>query len=300
MRVGFIIPVLDEYDVDTAYNNIEAACIASDYDFDVVFALNSKLNVVFTKIRNTFSAKKNVRALKVEQDCNQQKLITIAMLSMEQYDAVIIYSGKEEINADVVKAFLASHQAGNKIVYLKKVYRGFAKFTSFLKQSFYKLGIKMLGIYKDVCAETDIQLLDQEVVKTVNKLPGKNQQLRTLDGFVYFSTDIIHLEVDHKEFVNPIYQDKLPGHKRNAVLAAAMFAISLGFVATSIILLALSVNIHFLFHLGFALGFVLFAFFGVVINTKRRLNLRVGKEIPEAELRSIKNQCEYYNLTLKI
>ena len=37
------------------------------------------------------------------------------MEKCEDYDATIIYAGKEEINVDVVKAFITSHQAGNKI-----------------------------------------------------------------------------------------------------------------------------------------------------------------------------------------
>lgn len=296
MKIGFIIPLLDEYEIEKSFNTISKACADCNVDFDVVFALNSKLSAVFTKIRNVFVENKAVKAFMVDRPVDHFKLITLAMEKCENYDATIIYSGKEEINADVIKAFITSYEAGNKIVYLKKVYRGFKKIVAGFKAMFYKLGIKLLGVFKDINAETDIQLLDADVVKTINQLPGKNRQLRTLDALLYYTTDIIHLEVDSKEVINANYSSKDKSYVKNAVVAYTSLSVGLISIILSIISLSVSWKWHYLLHIGlwvlFLVGITLF----LVFNTRKTLTYRAGKYIEPSEFVSLKDKIEYYNM----
>ena len=251
---------------------------------------------MFSKIRNEFIDNKNVKAFMVDRPVDQFKLITLAMEKCEEYDATVIYAGKEDVNTDVVKAFITSHQAGNKIVYLKKVYRGFKKVTEAIKAAFYKLGIKLLNVFKDINAENDIQLLDVDVVKTINQLPGKNRQLRTLDSLLYYTTDIIHLEVDSKAPVNPAFTVKDKQYFRNATVSYV--SLGLAFVALFISVLALCINwkIHFLIHLAmwfiFAIGLIL----TLVFNTRKTLAYRAGNQVEPSEYVALKDKIEYYNM----
>ena len=171
MKLAFIIPILSECDIAQKHEAIVSACKESDVRYEIIFAFNNKLNNVFSKVRSTFIDDKNVRAFKTNKNVNQHKLITIAMRSCEHYDATIIYSGKETINGDVIKTFITSWKAGNKVVYLKKVYSGLKKIWSSLKNFIYWCGTKLMGVFKDIGAETDIQLLDKDVVITINQLP---------------------------------------------------------------------------------------------------------------------------------
>ena len=150
MKIAFLIPVLDEINIEKTYNRINEAC---DIEHDVFFAINGKLNSFFTQVRTTFLSDSSVKAFMVDRPVNEHKLITLGMELTEDYDATIIYSGKELPNVDVIKAFIASWKAGNKIVYLKKEYSGFKKLGVNIKRGFYKMGISMLGIFKDRCAE---------------------------------------------------------------------------------------------------------------------------------------------------
>ncbi len=295
MKIGFIIPLLDDYDLEVAYKNIDKACKDSEVDYEIIFALDHKLNVMFTKIRNIFVENSKIKAFMTDRSVNEHKLITLAMLESEKYDAVIIYSGKEETNVDVMKAFITSWQAGNKLVYLKKVYRGFAKFTHYLKTAFYRMGVAILGIFKDICAENDIQLLDRDVVITMNQLPTKNQMLRTLDSLIYYATDTIHLEVDPNEFVNTIYTEKPTSYKKNATISYISLGVSLALALTSILLLSFGAKLHFLFHIGFWALFAVTFFLFVVFGTRKTLTMRVGKEMEANELKSLQTKTEYYN-----
>ncbi len=295
MKIGFIIPLLDEYDVEKNYDTLSQACVDCGVQFDIIFALNSKLDAVFTKIRNVYVENKSVKAFMVDRPVDHHKLITLAMEKCEEYDATVIYSGKEDVNADVVKAFITSYEAGNKIVYLKKVYRGFKKLVVGFKSVLYKLGIKLLGVFKDIDAENDIQLLDSDVVKTINQLPGKNRQLRTLDSLLYYTTDIIHLEVDSKETINSNYVVKDKSYVNNA--AVAYSSLSIGTVSLVLTCLALSLwKWHYLIHIAlwftFAIGMVLF----LVFNTRKTLTLRAGKYVEPSEFVSLKDKIEYYNM----
>ncbi len=296
MKLGFVIPLLDEYDVEKNYNVIAKACADCNVDFDVIFALNSKLSGVFTKIRNVFVENKAVKAFMVDRPVDHYKLITLAMDKCENYDATILYSGKEDVNADVIKAFITSYEAGNKIVYLKKVYRGFKKLVSGFKSMFYKLGIKLLGVFKDINAETDIQLLDADVVKTINQLPGKNRQLRTLDSLLYYTTDIIHLEVDSKEVVNANYTTKDKSYVKNAVVAYSSLVVGLVGGVLSSVVLGVGLKWHYLIHVGlwvlFLVGLTLF----LVFNTRKTLTYRAGKNVDPSEFVSLKDKIEYYNM----
>ncbi len=296
MKFGFIIPLLDEYDIEKGYNTIAKACKETKSNFDVIFALNSKLSATFTKIRNVYVENKAVKAFMVDRPVDQHKLITLAMEKCEDYDATIIYSGKEEINADVIKAFITSYEAGNKIVYLKKVYRGFKKIVTGIKAMFYKLGIKLLGVFKDVNAETDIQLLDADVVKTINQLPGKNRQLRTLDALLYYTTDIIHLEVDSKEVINQNYNPKDKSYMKNAVVGYTSLGVGLVCGILSVIALAVGWKWNYVLHIVLWLFFVIGILLALVFNTRKTLTLRAGKNVEPSELVSLKDKIEYYNI----
>ncbi len=296
MKIGFIVPLLHEIDVEKSYNIISKACSESGVEFDVIFALNSKLSGVFTKIRNIFVENKAVKAFMVDRPVDQYKLITLSMEKCEHYDATIIYSGKEEVNADVIKAFITSFQAGNKIVYLKKVYRGFKKVISAVKAMFYKIGVKMLRVFKDINAETDIQLLESDVVKTINQLPGKNQQLRTLDSLLYYTTDIIHLEVDSKEPVNASYNVKDKPYRRNALVAYLSLVIGLCSGLVSVFAGIFNWNFYILTHI--VLWFVCIACLTmyIIFNTRKNLIYRAGNYVEPSEYVSLRDKIEFYNM----
>lgn len=296
MKLGVVIPLLDEYDVELNYSTIEKACKDCNVEFDVIFALNSKLTAIFSKIRNVFVENKRVKSFMVDRPVDHHKLITLAMEKCENYDATIIYSGKEEVNIDVLKAFITSYEAGNKIVYLKKVYRGFKKVLTGIRAAFYKLGIKMLGVFKDIYAENDIQLLDADVVKTINQLPGKNRQLRTLDALLYYTTDIIHLEVDSKEVINQNYVQKDKSYVKNAIASYTSLGIGSVLAILSIVALCVSWNLHFLIHITFWFLFVAGIVLFLIFNTRKLLTFRAGKVVDPSELVSLKDKIEYYNM----
>ena len=96
MKFAFIIPVLDEINLQRTYARISESC--ADDDFDIYFAINGKLNSFFTQVRTTFLNESKVKAFMVDRPVNEHKLITLGMEMTEDYDATIIYSGKEEVN----------------------------------------------------------------------------------------------------------------------------------------------------------------------------------------------------------
>lgn len=297
MKIAFIVPVLDEIKFEKTFNRISESC--SDDDFDIYFAINGKLNSLFTQVRTTFLSESRVKAFMVDRPVNEHKLITLGMEMTADYDATIIYSGKEEANKDVIKAFIASWKAGNKIVYLKKEYSGFKKIWVKLKRAVYGLGIKMLGIFKDRCAETDIQLLDGDVVKTINQLPAKNRQLRVLDSFVGYPTDVIQLEIDHKMKENKNYDEKIRAYKTCGIVSGLCFL--LGIISIAIGGLGIGLGWTFspvIFITLFAVG-LLALIMSFVFATKKTLHFRVGQVIEIPELNDLRNKLEKYNITNK-
>ena len=295
MKLAFIIPVLSECDIVQRQEAISAACKDVEVDYDIIFAFNNKLNNVFSKVRSTFIDHKNIRAFKVNKSVNQHKLITIAMRGCEEYDATIIYSGKETVNVDVVKTFITSWKAGNKVVYLKKVYSGFKKIWSGLKSAVYWLGTKLMGVFKDVGAETDIQLLDKDVVITINQLPEKNRHLRTLDSFIGYNTDVIKMEVDSKIKDSKSYIEKTKKYKLANILAYVFLGFSLSLLLVSVFSLTFEWNIGFIFNLLIALGFVVMTMFSLVFYTKKVLLVRVGDSEDMSDITEIENKMEKYN-----
>lgn len=297
MRIAFIVPVLDEIKFEKTFNRISESCL--DDDFDVYFAINGKLNSLFTQVRTTFLSESRVKAFMADRPVNEHKLITLGMEITEDYDATIIYSGKEEPNKDVIKAFLASWKAGNKIVYLKKEYSGFKKIWVKLKRAFYSLGIKMLGIFKDRCAETDIQLLDQDVVKTINQLPAKNRQLRVLDSFVGYPTDVIQIEIDYKMKENKNYDEKIKAYKTCGIVAYSCLIAGIITIVLGSIGIALKWSISPVIYIAlFAIG-LLSLIMSFVFITKKTLHFRVGQVTEIPELNDLRNKLEKYNIAKK-
>lgn len=297
MKIAFIVPVLSEINLEKTFSRISESC--TDDEFDIYFAINGKLNSFFTTVRTTFLNDSRVKAFMVDRPVNEHKLITLGMEMTEEYDATVIYSGKELPNKDVIKAFLSSWKAGNKIVYLKKEYSGFKKLAVKLQRAWYSLGIKMLGIFKDRCAETDIQLLDQDVVKTINQLPAKNRQLRVLDSFVGYPVDVIQLEIDGKSKENKMYDEKIKAYH---VCKAA----SISFLLASVICIALgAVGIALKWNINAVIYITLFAFgilgiiMAFVFSTKKKLHYRVGQTFEIPELNDLRNKLEKYNIANK-
>ncbi|MBE5739049.1 MAG: hypothetical protein E7354_04925 [Clostridiales bacterium] len=296
MKLAFIIPVLEEIELTETVRKINEGC---DMDYDIYFAINGKLNSFFTKVRTTYLDNAKVKAFMVDRPVNEHKLITLGMEMTADYDATIIYSAKEEPNVDVIKAFISSWKAGNKIVYLKKEYSGFKKLWAKIKRAFYSLGIKALGIFKDQLAETDIQLIDQDVVKTINQLPQKNRQLRVQDSFVGYATDIIQIEIDNKMKENKLYYEKIKAQKVCGIvslssLVTSIICLTMGFIAASLGW-AMSIVIYvLLFSVGFC-GLVL----TFVYATKMVLHSRVGQETELSELNDLRNKLEKYNISNK-
>jgi len=295
MKLAFIVPILSDCDVDQRYDAIESACKEAEVDFEIIFAFNNKLNNMFSKVRSTFIEKKNVKAFQVNKSVNQHKLITVAMRGCEHYDATVIYSGKETINADVVKAFITSWKAGNKVVYLKKVYSGFKKVLSAIKNFFYWAGTKLMGVFKDIGAETDIQLLDRDVVITINQLPGKNRHLRTLDSFIGYNTDIIKMEVDSKIKDSKSYIEKTKKYKLSNILTWTFLGLTVVTLVLGILAIALDWKMRGIFHILIWVGFVLCALFSLVFFTKKNLLVRVGDSEDMSDIEDLENKMETYN-----
>jgi len=295
MKIAFIVPVLSECDVEQRFEAIKNACNDAKMNFDVIFAFNDKLNNTFSKVRSVFIDEKNVRAFKVNKPVNQHKLITIAMRSCEHYDATIIYSGKETINGDVVKAFITSWKSGNKVVYLKKVYSGFKKLWTSIKNMIYWAGTKLMGVFKDIGAETDIQLLDKDVVVTINQLPEKNRHLRTLDSFIGYNTDIIKMEVDSKIKDSKSYIEKTQKYKTTGLMAWIFLGVSVILLTLGILSVVLTWKLRLVFNVLIWLGAVLFGLFSLVFYTRKNLLVRVGDSEDMSDLKEIESKMEVYN-----
>lgn len=296
MKIAVIVPVLDEVNFERTFRKVNDAC---DVDFDIYFAINGKLNNLFKQVRETFANESKVKAFIVDKPVNEHKLITLGMDMTGDYDATIIYSGKEEPNADVIKAFINSWKAGNKIVYLKKEYFGFKKIWVNLKRAFYKMFIKSMGIFKDFCAETDIQLLDKDVVKTINQLPQKNRQLRVLDSFVGYPVDVIQLEIDSKMKENKNYEEKSKAYKTYGAVSSISMLLCFVLIALGVVGIVLTWELPPLLYVSFfTVGVFLFAI-SLVFATRRTLTYRVGTNVEVSEINDLKSKIEKYNISNK-
>ena len=295
MKVAFIIPILSDCDINQRYEAIESACKESEVDFEIIFAFNNKLNNMFSKVRSNFIENKNVKAFQVNKLVNQHKLVTIAMRCCEDYDATVIYSGKETVNSDVIKAFITSWKAGNKVVYLKKIFSGVKQIWTSIKNSVYWLGTKLMGVYKDMGAETDIQLLDRDVVITINQLPEKNRHLRTLDSFVGYNTDIIKMVVDSKIKDSRSYVEKTRKYCVSNILAWVFFVLSFTGLMLGVLSIALQWKLRIIFDIFIWVGSLLFAMFSLVYYTKKTLQLRVGDSEDMSDIDELIKKMEKYN-----
>ena len=296
MKIAFVIPVLDEVNFERTFRKINDAC---SIDFDVYFAINGKLNAQFKQLRDTFSHESKVKAFIVDKPVNEHKLITLGMEMTGDYDATIIYSGKEEPNADVIKAFINSWKAGNKIVYLKKEYFGFKKVWINLKRAMYKMFIKSMGIFKDCCAETDIQLLDKDVVKTINQLPQKNRQLRILDSFVGYPTDIIQLEIDSKMKENKNYDEKSKAYKSYGAVAVISMLLCFSLISLGVVGISLSCELPPLLYICFFVVGVFLFILSLLFATRRTLAFRIGSIVEVSEINDLRSKIEKYNISNK-
>lgn len=293
MTIGVIIPVLEEIDVKKRYETLKEVCERNKVDFEVLFALNGNANSSFTNIRKEFSDVDNVRAVKLDMMVDEHRLITIAMKYCENYDATIIYSSKEDIDADVVNNFITSWKAGNKIVYVKKRIRGFRGFLAKIKEFFYKLGIKILNVFKDYYAENDIQLLDQEVVRTINQLPTKNRQLRVLDSFVGYNIDIISAEEDGKP--SKLYNTKTKYYWINLAVSLGLCFFGLVFFIIALVgTLTLSMSVGGLLVLWSL--FIIFGIMAYIFAVKTMLVHRVGENYDAHEIKTLQDRAEKYNM----
>ncbi len=296
MKIGFVVPVIKEFDMDLAYKNIEKACLDCRAEFEIIFALNTNLNTTFTNIRSKFVENAKVSAFMVDKKVEQHQLITVAMKYCEGFDATIIYTAKEDFNVEVIKAFITSWQAGNKIVYLKKVYTGFNKFVQSIGRAFYNIGTKVVGVYKDMHTENDIQLLDRDVVLTINKLPEKNRQLRTLDSFIGYPYDIIHMQINKPSGKSKEYDEKPKKFYSNISLAYVFLTLSFACLIADLVGLIANISYGLLVHFLLWFGVFAFLYAFIIYYTKAKLVTRVGVPLDKEELKNLSDKIEKYNI----
>jgi len=301
MKTVFLIPVMHEYDTKEQFESIQSTCKELKLDFDIIYVLNGNMQKMFADIRNNYLEHDNVRAIKMMSDVHQHKLITVGMKYCENYSNTIIYTAKESINTNVIKAFVASWRAGNKIVYLKKTRTGFKKFIQSIGLGIYNLGIATIKVYKDFSGENDIQLFDQEVVKTINQLPEKNRQLRVLDSFVGYASDVVTV-VDNKKNRNKEiekkYNDISKSYKYSLVftiLTAVVFTVSLIF---QIVALCIGLALGIVGEILLIAIILASAFLTLVFITKSRLSYRIGDYVQVQEINNLDEKAEKYNLKI--
>jgi len=293
MAIGVVIPVLEEINVKKRYETLKEVCEKNGVDFDIVFVLNGNANASFTNIRKEFTEVDNVRAIKLDMMVDEHKLITVAMKYCENYDATIIYSSKEDMDAEVLSSFITSWKAGNKIVYVKKIVKGFKGFLLKIKEFFYKLGIKILNVFHDYYAENDIQLLDQEVVRTINQLPTKNRQLRVLDSFVGYNVDIVTAEQDGKP--SKLYNVKTKYYWINLAVSLGLCFFGVVFFIISLVGTILSsISVAGLLILWSL--FIMFGFMAYIFAVKTMLVHRVGENYDAHEIKTLHDRAEKYNM----
>ena len=293
MAIGVVIPVLEEINVKKRYETLKEVCEKNGVDFDIVFVLNGNANASFTNIRKEFTEVDNVRAIKLDMMVDEHKLITVAMKYCENYDATIIYSSKEDMDAEVLSSFITSWKADNKIVYVKKTIKGFKGFLLKIKEFFYKLGIKILNVFHDYYAENDIQLLDQEVVRTINQLPTKNRQLRVLDSFVGYNVDIVTAEQDGKP--SKLYNVKTKYYWINLAVSLGLCFFGVVFFIISLVGTILSsISVAGLLILWSL--FIVFGFMAYIFAVKTMLVHRVGENYDAHEIKTLHDRAEKYNM----
>lgn len=297
MKFGILIPVVSEKDLNEVYNLIEEGFKGISAEHEILFVLNGKLTNLFTKLRSEFANFDNVQAVKLEQNVNQQKLIIAGMEYCENFNATIIYSLKEKINPFIIKSFISSWNAGNKIVFVKKQYKKINKIVNYLKEGLYKIGMKILGIFKDNFAELDVQLLDREVVNTINRLPNKNKQLRVLDSFVGYNTDIIFVESLDKSVKNPDYIEKSKKRRLCNLLALIFGCVNIVIFLFAVISLSVGWRIYALIYLFLILMWIFSGFMCIVYATKSVLVSRVGESLTDTEVHDLFRNIEKYNLS---
>lgn len=295
MKIGFVVPILNECDIQQRFNAIDSACKGFGCEYEVVFAFNSKLNAQFSRVRTKYIENKNVCAFKVNTPVNEHKLIALALKNCEKYDATIVYSGKETINEEVIKTFLYSWKAGNKIVYLKKVYGHPKKLWVKFKHWLYSVGMKVLGLFKDFGAETDIQLLDNDVVKTINQVPAKSRQLRVLDSFIGYNYDIIKMEVDSKTKDSKLYAERTKSVKRSTLFMGICAFLFVAFLTLGILSVVGVLKVSIIWQILWWFCVVCSSMLWLIFYTRRQLGLRVGDNIDVKELRSLESTIEKYN-----
>ena len=157
----------------------------------------------------------------------------------------------------------------------------------------------MLGIFPDRCAETDIQLLDQDVVKTINQLPAKNRQLRVLDSFVGYPVDVIQLEIDGKSKENKLYEEKIKAFHISKATSLSFLLGAIICLAFSIVGIMLKWNIHPVIYITLFAVALLSIIMSFVFTTKKTLHYRIGQAFEIPELNDLRNKLEKYNITNK-
>lgn len=294
MKLGFVIPALNNIDLDKIYADIKEVCEETQVAFEIIFAMNSKSESSFTNVRRIFVENNDVRAIKLDMEVSQHELITIAMKYCEEYSATIIYAAKEDINKVLLSKMITSWKAGNKIVFVKKQQQGFKEFLRRVKEAIYNIGLKIIKVFDDKNAETDIQLLDQEVVSTINQLPIKNRQLRVLDSFIGYTTDVI--VVQDSESKNMEYLAKPKGYMFNFFLSIGLLVAGLTTLLIAILAMVFSWTTALTTHvLIWCSTFVLLTL-SYIFQIKTQLLFRVGQVADPNDIKTMFEKAEKYNI----
>ena len=136
-------------------------------------------------------------------------------------------------------------------------------------------------------------------MKTINQLPAKNRQLRVLDSFVGYPTDVIQLEIDSKSKDNKLYEEKNKAYKVCGISSISCLLAGLILIALGVVGIVLGWEILAVIYIIIFCTGLLAIILSFVFDTRRRLHYRVGQITEIPELNDLRNKIEKYNITNK-
>lgn len=206
-KVSIIIPCLNEDEVmHLLFDRVNSVLDTWEYTAEVICVDDGSIDRTWSLI-SQFSAKDSRwKGLSLSRNFGHQPAVTAGMTHADG-DCVVIIDADLQDPPEVISQFLEEWENGSEVVYGVRKKREDHGIKKFLAWGFYRVLARLSTV--DIPTDSgDFCLLDQKVVKVMNRLPERNRYLRGLRVWCGFKHKALEYERDGREAGEPQYTFK--------------------------------------------------------------------------------------------
>lgn len=205
-RLSIVIPVYnEEKNIPLIYDALEKILASlKKYEYEIIFVNDGSEDKTWEKIKVIHNKNPRVKGVNLAKNFGHATALQ-AGLEIAKGDAIIMMDGDLQHPPQLISTFIERWEKGHKIVNtLRTNTEGITFLKKFSSEVFYKT-FNSLSLVKLNFGESDFRLIDNEVLRKINKLPESPKFYRGIVHNLGYKISYISYKAEKRKYGKTSY-----------------------------------------------------------------------------------------------